>query len=111
MQYTDVLVRPLTNGAHAVVKLSAVDLLRRVAVVRVADDGRDELLPHALRGTLAAMLSEPTWHVVVAFETEAPHRDSVTQVLDQARHWAGEQDCRLTVTTLRGVATVTGPVT
>ena len=93
------------------VTLSAVDLLRRVAVVRVEDDGRDELLPHALRGTLAAMLSEPTWHVVVAFGTAAPHREHVTRVLDQARNGAGELDCRLTVTTMHGVGTVTGPVT
>lgn len=93
------------------VKLSAVDLLRRVAVVRVQDDGRDELLPHALRGTLAAMLSEPTWHVVVAFESGTPPRDPVARVLAQAHRWAGEQDCRLTVTNPEGAGTVLGPMT
>ena len=93
------------------VKLSAVDLLRRVAVVRVQDDGRDELLPHALRGTLAAMLSEPTWHVVVAFENGTPPRDTVEEVLDQARGWAGEQDCRLTVTSPQGAGILLGPMT
>ena len=89
------------------VRLSAVDLVHRTAVVRVADDGRDEF-PHVLRGTLAALFDEPTWHVVVAFEQETPVRDEVNDVLDQDRRWADERDCRLSVAPLRDVAAVTG---
>ena len=88
------------------VRLSSVDLVRRTAVVRVADDGRDEF-PHALRGTLAALFDAPTWHVVVAFERDAPVRPEVSEVLDQARGWAAERDCRLSVTPLRDVRAVT----
>ena len=88
------------------VRLLMVDLVRRTAVVRVADDGRDEF-PHVLRGTLAALFDEPTWHVVVAFEDDTPPRPAVGDVLDQARGWAAERACRLSVTPLRDVAAVT----
>jgi hypothetical protein len=88
------------------VRLSAVDLLRRVAVVHIMDDGRDEN-PHVLRGTLAAMLSEPTWHVVVAFDEDGPPSTEVATVLAQAHRWAGERDCRMTVTTVRDLRAVT----
>lgn len=82
------------------VRLASIDLVGRVAVVRVADDGRD-VFPHVLRGALAAMLAEATWHVVVARESDDPLRHAVTDVLDQARRWAAERDCRLSVTRLR----------
>lgn len=88
------------------VRLSVVDLVNRTAVVRVADDGRDEF-PHVLRGTLAALFDEPTWHVVVALEQDEPVRAEVGEVLDQARRWADERDCRLSVTALRDVPAVT----
>lgn len=88
------------------VRLSSVDLDRRTAVVRITDDGRDEV-PHALRGTLAALFDQPRWHVVVAFEREVPLRPEVGDVLDQARDWATERDCRLSVTPLRDVRQVT----
>lgn len=93
------------------VRLAVLDLVRRVAVVRVTDDARDEL-PHMLRGTLAAMLSEPTWHVVVALEGDAPIRHPVAAVLDQAQAWAAERGCRLSVAPLREVPALTmAPVT
>jgi len=82
------------------VRLSVVDLVRRIAVVRVCDDGRDAF-PHVLRGTLAAMLAEPTWHVVVAEERHGPPREAVCEVLDQATKWAAERGCRLSVAPLR----------
>ncbi|HVF03753.1 MAG TPA: hypothetical protein VNA20_02830 [Frankiaceae bacterium] len=91
------------------VRLSSVDLDRRTAVVRVADAEGDDV-PHALRGTLAALLHEPTWHVVVAFERcerDLPLRPELGEVLDQARGWAAERDCRLSVTPLRDVRQVT----
>lgn len=88
------------------VRLATVDLVHRVAVVRVVDDGRDEL-PHVLRGTLAALFDEPTWHVVVAFERDGDPRPAVAAVLEQARRWADERGCRLSVTALRDVAAVT----
>ena len=87
------------------VRMALVDLVRRVAVVRVADDGRDEL-PHILRGTLAALLAEPRWHVVVAFDDDGPRRHKVGAVLDQARAWAVEADCRFSVTNVRDVGRV-----
>lgn len=88
------------------VRLSVVDLVRRVAVVRIADDGREEF-PHVLRGTLVAMLAEPTWHVVVADERDAPPREAVREVLEQARRWADERDCRLSVAPLREARALT----
>lgn len=88
------------------VRLATVDLVRRTAVVRVVDDGREEL-PHALRGTLAALFDEPTWHVVVAFEREQPVRDDVLAVLGQAKEWADERGCRLSVTPARDLRVVT----
>jgi hypothetical protein len=88
------------------VRLAVVDLVRQVAVVRVADDGRAEF-PHALRGTLAAMLAVPAWHVVVVFANDAPpHDGKVEAVLDQAQKWAAERGCRLSVTRLRDVGRV-----
>lgn len=88
------------------VRLSDVDLVRRIAVVRIADDGRDAF-PHVLRGTLAAMLAEPTWHVFVADERDGPPRDVVRAVLNQAHDWAAERDCRLSVASLKIVRTLT----
>ncbi len=88
------------------VRLATVDLVRRTAVVRVVDDGRQDL-PHALRGTLAALFDEPTWHVVVAFERDDPVRDDVLVVLDQAKGWAEERGCRLSVTPVRDLPIVT----
>ena len=87
------------------VELALVDLDRRVAVVRADDDGCPSFA-HALRGTLAAMLAVPTWHVIVAFgqEGRVPLRAPVASVVDQARHWASERDCRLTVTTRGGTS-------
>jgi hypothetical protein len=83
--------------------VAVIDLERRVAVVRAGDDGGDAF-PHALRGTLAAMLAEPTWHVVVAFEAEGPARPEVARVIDQAREWARQARCRLSVTSYGDVA-------
>ena len=88
------------------VRLSMVDLVRRTAVVRVIDDGRQEV-PHVLRGTLAALFDEPTWHVVVAFERDHAVRDEVVAVLEQARRWAEEGRCRLSVTASRDLPAVT----
>jgi hypothetical protein len=83
-----------------------LDLERRMAVVRADDDGKDAF-PHALRGTLAAMLTEPTWHVVVALgHAEAP-RDAVSEVLRQAAGWASEGGCRLSVASLRDLGQYT----
>jgi predicted NAD/FAD-dependent oxidoreductase len=90
------------------VRLAVVDLVRRVAVVRVADDDRTEF-PHMLRGTLAAMLSEPAWHVVVAFEDDETPRQPVAAVLEQAQAWAAERQCRLSVAPLREVPALTSP--
>ena len=92
------------------VRLSSIDLDRHVAVVRVRDDGRDAI-PHALRGTLAAMFTDPSWHVVVAFDHDLPGNGRVGDVLDQARTWAGERDCVLSVTRYGDIADVTGRVT
>ncbi len=90
------------------VRVSVLDLDRRIAVVSAADDGY-EAFPHVLRGTLAAMFAEATWHVVVAFEDEGPPRAAVAEVLAQAARWAAERDCRLTVTTQREAGAVTAP--
>ena len=92
------------------VRVSVLDLVHRTAVVRVVDDGREEL-PHILRGALAAMLADPSWHVVVAFEAPGTPRDDVEEVLDQARRWAAERQCRLSVTTTRDLAALRGTVT
>lgn len=88
------------------VRVSVLDLERRITVVRADDDGRPAF-PHVLRGVLAAMLAEPTWHVVVAFADGLPLRPEVTEVLDQAKRWAGERECALTVTSLRDVVHLT----
>lgn len=91
-------MRTLAGAERAVtVQVAVLDLERRVAVVRAGDDGGDAF-PHVLRGTLAAMFAEPTWHVVVAFEWEVPTRSRVLEVLAQARTWAAERGCHLTVT-------------
>lgn len=90
------------------VRVSVLDLDRRIAVVRAADDGYDAF-PHVLRGTLAAMFAEATWHVVVAFEDEAPPRPPVEAVLRQAGRWAAERDCRFTVTTIGEAGALTTP--
>lgn len=90
------------------VRMALVDLVQRVAVVRVADDGKNEL-PHVLRGTLAALLAEPRWHVVVAFDDDngdEPRPQAIGAVLDQARAWAAECDCRVSVTNARDVGHV-----
>jgi hypothetical protein len=89
------------------VRLSVLDLDRRVAIVRAADDGYDGF-PHVLRGTLAGMFADATWHLVVAFEDDTPHRPEVVAVIDQARRWASDAHCEFTVTTLRDVAAVAG---
>jgi hypothetical protein len=88
------------------VRLSVLDLDRRIAIVRAVDDGHDGF-PHVLRGTLAAMLADASWDLVVAFDDLAAQRPAVEQVLDQARGWAKDADCRFTVTTLRDVADTT----
>lgn len=87
------------------VRLAVIDLVRRVAVVSVLDDGSKEL-PHVLRGTLAGLLGEPGWHVVAAFDPDGPARPAMSAVLDQAMAWAGEHNCRLSVTPLRDVGIV-----
>ncbi|HEU0132375.1 MAG TPA: hypothetical protein VFQ85_15435 [Mycobacteriales bacterium] len=89
----------------AAVRLSVLDLDRRIAVVRVSDDG-DPSFVHVLRGTLAAMIDDASWHIVVAFMDEEPPRPAVVAVLDQARRWAGDAGCRLSVTTLRDLSWV-----
>jgi hypothetical protein len=94
-----------TLGAErsVTVRLSVLDLDQRVAIVRAVDDGHDGF-PHVLRGTLAAMLADATWDLVVAFDGLEPQRPAVEEVLDQARRWAADVDCAFTVTTLRDVA-------
>lgn len=92
------------------VRVSVLDLDRRVAVVRAVDDGRDSF-PHVLRGTLAAMFAEPTWHVVVAFDGDVPLRPRVFDVLAQAGTWAEDRGCRLTVTTLARAGAASRPGT
>lgn len=87
------------------VRVAVIDLERRMAVVRADDDGADGF-PHALRGTLAALFVEPAWHVVVALGDEAP-RPVVADVLRQARIWALEAGCRLSVASLREIGDVT----
>ena len=87
------------------VRLSVVDLVHRVAVVSVIDDGSDAL-PHVLRGTLAGLFAEPGWHVVAAFDPDGPARSAVSVVLDQATVWADERGSRLSVTRVRDVGTV-----
>lgn len=77
-------------------RLALVDLDHRIAVVRAADDGAD-CYPHVLRGTLVALFVEPGWHVVVAFDQGVAMRPAVDYVLDQAREWAYEHECLLTV--------------
>ena len=88
------------------VRVAVIDLERRTAVVRADDTGAPGF-PHALRGTLAAMLSEPEWHVVVAFGDDSPPRPEVAAVLIQAGDWAREGGCRLSVASLRDVGHVT----
>jgi hypothetical protein len=101
------MARGLLRAERTVtVRLSVLDLDRRIAVVRAADDGYDGF-PHVLRGTLAAMLADATWHVVVAFEDDRAPRPEVAAVLDQAGRWARDAGCRLSVTTLRNVAETT----
>ncbi len=78
------------------VEIVLLDLDDRVAVVRAADDGTTAF-PHVLRGTLAAMLAVPTWHVVVAFDRGIAPGPHVTAVLDHARDWADERGCELSV--------------
>ena len=87
------------------IRLSVVDLVRRVAVVSVVDDGSDEL-PHVLRGTLAGLLGEPGWHVVAAFDPDGPARSEVSSVLDQATVWADERGAWLSVTPLRDIGSI-----
>lgn len=87
------------------VRLSNVDLVRRIAVVRVLDDG-SETMPHVLRGTLAGLLGEPGWHVIAAYDPDGPARPAVTAVLAQAATWAAEHGCRLSVTPLRDLRAV-----
>ena len=86
--------------------MARIDLDSRVAVVRVHDDGTTSF-PHALRGSLAGMLTDTGWHVVLAFQPEVPDRAEVTEVLDQARGWAAENGCRLSVAAFRDVRDVT----
>lgn len=88
------------------VRVAVLDLDRRVAVVR-ADDDAGPAFPHVLRGTLAAMFAEASWHVVVAFDDDVPERPEVLAVLAQAAGWARDRACRLTVTTVAGLATAT----
>ncbi len=87
------------------VRVAVIDLERRLAVVRADDDGAAGF-PHALRGTLAALLSDPTWHVVVAFGDDAPPRAEVASVLKQADAWAAEAGCRLSVAAWRDMGRV-----
>lgn len=89
-----------------VVRVAVLDLERRIAVIQAYDDGTDTF-PHRLRGTLAGMLAEPTWHLVVAFMQEGAPRSEVAAVLIQAARWATEGECRLTVTSLRDIAHLT----
>jgi len=89
-----------------VVRVAVIDLERRMAVVRADDAGR-EAFPHALRGTLAAMLTEPRWHVVVALGDPDSPRAEVSEVLRQAAGWASEGDCRLSVASLRELSAAT----
>ena len=88
------------------VRVAVIDLERRMAVVRADDDGK-EAFPHALRGTLAAMLTEPTWHVVVALDEPDAPRAAVADVLTQARAWADEGGCRLSVSSWHDIGAVT----
>lgn len=88
------------------VELAVLDLVRRVAVVRAVDDGH-ATFPHVLRGALAAMLADHTWRVVVAFDPGTSLRPAVADVVEQAKRWAAERQCVLTVT-FRGVPTSPG---
>jgi hypothetical protein len=85
--------------------VARIDLNRRVAVLRVAEEVTPTF-PHALRGSLAAMTSEAGWHVVVAFQHDVPYRPEVTGVIDQARKWAADTGCRLSVTTVGAIQDV-----
>jgi hypothetical protein len=76
--------------------VAVIDLERRTAVVRADDDGAAGF-PHALRGTLAALLTDPTWHVIVALGDGRAPRSEVANVLRQASEWAREGGCRLSV--------------
>ena len=87
------------------VRVAVIDLERRLAVVRADDNGAPGF-PHALRGTLAAMLSEPTWHVVVALDDVTEPRPAVAEVLRQAAGWARERGCRLSVASFTDVGRV-----
>lgn len=84
------------------VRVAVIDLERRTAVVRADDDGAAGF-PHALRGTLAAMLSDPTWHVIVALGDDRAPRPEVATVLRQASEWARDGGCRLSVASWRDV--------
>lgn len=88
------------------VRVAVIDLEQRTAVVRADDDGAPGF-PHALRGALAAMLAEPSWHVVVAIGDDRPPRPEVATVLRQAADWAREGGCRLSVSSLRDVGRLT----
>lgn len=87
------------------VRVAVIDLEKRIAVVRADNDGTAGF-PHALRGTLAALLSEPTWHVVVALDDATVPSPAVAEVLRQASGWAREQGCRLTVASFSDVGRV-----
>jgi hypothetical protein len=45
------------------------------------------------------MLSDSGWHIVVAFRRDVPSRPEVADVIEQARKWAADTGCRLSVTT------------
>lgn len=87
------------------VRVAVIDLEKRMAVVRADDDGTAGF-PHALRGTLAAMLSEPTWHIVVALDDAKVPPESVAEVLRQASGWARECGCTLTVASFSDVGRI-----
>ena len=89
------------------VRVTMVDLNRRTAVVHASDD-EHPAFSHVLRGTLAAMLADPGWHVTLVFDGVVPERPAVAGVVDQAQRWAVANGCRLSVTTTTGVAGLTG---
>ena len=91
-------------GQTVAVRVERIDLNRRVAVLRVNES--IESFPRALRGALAAMVSDSGWHVVVAFQHGVPSRPDVTDVIEQARKWAADTGCRLSVTTVGAVEDV-----
>lgn len=91
------------------VRLAVLDLDRRIAVVRAADDGVGSF-PHALRGVLAAMVAVPRWHVLVAFDKggSGPDDPRVAAVLGQARRWGAECGCEVTVASVRTAREIVG---